>query len=122
MTATILNVLVGFAVPLGTGLLWSGDLPGRHPRFSHLVSSWLPAAIGGGGVALLTHGIAYATGAGASALAAIAYWWWKRRKRRDRAPRAYGAKSRALIAALVRKAREAAKPRPVLRPVPGGAG
>lgn len=45
--------------------------------------------------------------------------WWQRR-RRDRAPRAYGAKSRALIAALVRKTREAARPRPVLRPVPQG--
>jgi hypothetical protein len=45
---------------------------------------------------------------------------WNRRKRR-RAPRALGAKSRARIAALVRKARETARPRRVLRPVPGGA-
>ena len=58
----------------------------------------------------------------AAANAGIGAWlWWRRRKRRDRAPRAYGAKSKARIAALVRKARQAARPRPVLRPVPGGA-
>ena len=54
--------------------------------------------------------------------AGIGAWlWWRRRKRRDRAPHAYGAKSKARIAALVRKARQAARPRPVLRPVPGSA-
>lgn len=50
-----------------------------------------------------------------------AWIWWHNRRRRDRAPRMYGAKSRALVAALVRKARQAAKPGRVLRPVPGGA-
>jgi hypothetical protein len=59
-----------------------------------------------------------------AAAAVINAWsWWdcRRRKRRKRAPRAYGAKSRALIAAIVAKARAAAKPRPVLRPIPAGA-
>lgn len=52
----------------------------------------------------------------------IGVWlWWHNRRRRDRAPRAYGAKARVRIAALVAKVREAAKPRPVLRPAPGGA-
>ena len=50
----------------------------------------------------------------------IALTLWRRRKRK-RALRQLGAKSRAAIAALVRRAREAAAPRPVLRPVPGGA-
>jgi hypothetical protein len=50
-----------------------------------------------------------------------AFLWWRDRRRRKRAPRAYGAKSAALLAALVAKARAAAKPRTVLRPVPGGA-
>lgn len=56
-------------------------------------------------------------------LAAICAWqWWNgRRKDRDRAGFLIGAKSRALRDALVRRVREAAKPRPVLRPVPGGA-
>lgn len=60
--------------------------------------------------------------AGFSAFAALMFaWdWWRRRKRRKRSPKALGAKSRALIAALVRKVRENAKPRPLLRPLPGG--
>ena len=44
-----------------------------------------------------------------------------RKRRKKRAHRALGAKSRARVAALVRKARETAKPRPSLRPAPGGA-
>lgn len=53
---------------------------------------------------------------------AIGVWLWRRGRRgRRRAPRAYGAKSRALVAVLVAKARDAARPRPVLRPVPGAA-
>jgi len=43
------------------------------------------------------------------------------RRRRKRAPRSYGAKSRALIAAMVARMRESLRPRPVLRPAPGGA-
>lgn len=53
---------------------------------------------------------------------AFGAWLWRRGGRgRRRAPRAYGAKSRALVAAVVAKARDAARPRPVLRPVPGAA-
>lgn len=47
-------------------------------------------------------------------------WWSTRRKRRDRARKAAGAKSRALVAALVKRAREVSRPRPVVRPVPQG--
>lgn len=43
------------------------------------------------------------------------------RRKRKRAPALFGYKARARLAAVVRKAREATKPRPVLRPVPGGA-
>jgi hypothetical protein len=50
-----------------------------------------------------------------------AWLWWLDRRKRKRAPALAGAKSRARIAALVRKAREAGRPRKVLRPVPGGA-
>ena len=62
-----------------------------------------------------------AAAVGAAQLVLGAVLWWRSRRRRRRAPRAYGAKSRALVAALVRKAREAARPRRVLRPAPGGA-
>lgn|GEM_PF-2361773 len=53
---------------------------------------------------------------------AAKFWHDERRKRKRRsALTAIGAKSKALHDALVRRAREAAQPRPVLRPLPGGA-
>lgn len=70
---------------------------------SVLIAEWIPAAVSAAQIGI-----------------AIAIWRWRNR-RRDRAPKLAGAKSRARLAALVRAAREAAKPRPVLQPVPGGA-
>jgi hypothetical protein len=55
-----------------------------------------------------------------SGLVGAFLWWWRKRKRRNAAA-LIGHKSRALRDALVRRAREVAKPGPVLRPVPGGA-
>ena len=60
-------------------------------------------------------GVATANGA-----VAVFLWWLSRRKRK-RAPKLAGAKSKAILAALVKTMRESLKPRPVLRPVPGGA-
>jgi MFS family permease len=53
--------------------------------------------------------------------------WWRncrKRRKRKRAAAMAGAKSRALIEALVKRVRETARPRPVLKPVlrPAGAG
>lgn len=56
-----------------------------------------------------------------AALSALAWWHDRRRRGRKRALRSLGAKSAALIAELCRKARESARPRQMLRPVPGGA-
>jgi hypothetical protein len=53
----------------------------------------------------------------AAVLAALRLW---RRRKRRRAPRELGYKARARIADLVRKVRESARSRPVLRPQPGG--
>jgi hypothetical protein len=57
-------------------------------------------------------------------LAVVNAWmardYWNRRKRK-RAAALAGAKSRARIAALVARARQAARPRRALRPLPGGA-
>lgn len=50
--------------------------------------------------------------------ALVALWIWWRRKKRRSVSALLGAKSRALRDALVRRAREVAKPRPVRRPVP----
>jgi hypothetical protein len=55
----------------------------------------------------------------AASLIIAAVLWWLSRRRRKRAPKLAGAKSRALLAAVVRTMRERSKPRPVFRPVPG---
>lgn len=60
----------------------------------------------------------------AAAVAVVVIVWLLRgiwRGRGRRVLRVIGAKSWARLAAVVRKAREAARPRPVLRPAPGGA-
>lgn len=64
---------------------------------------------------------AWITAAISAALTVLILLLWLSRRRRKRAPKLIGAKARALIAAMVAKVRESAKPRPVLRPMPGGA-
>src|ERR1700734_2784937 len=59
------------------------------------------------------------TGWGVLMIAIAIRTWWRRR--RGRAPRSYGAKSRALLAAVVAKMRQSLRPRPVRRLAPGGA-
>src|SRR5260221_495187 len=61
---------------------------------------WIPVAIGAAWLAL-----------------GVLLWWHRRRKRR-RALALLGAKSRALIAAMVKRVREQRKPSRVLRPSP----
>lgn len=58
-----------------------------------------------------------------NAITAAVWWfiWSRNRRNRKRSPRSLGAKSRALIAGLVERSREALQPRPVLRPNLGGA-
>jgi hypothetical protein len=54
-------------------------------------------------------------------IAAAVVIWHRRNRRRRRTAALIGAKSRALRDAMVRRVRETAQPRPVLRPVPQGA-
>jgi len=60
-------------------------------------------------------------GVSALVIAYLLFRWWRRNRKKRRASLALGAKALALRASLVRKMRESARPRPVLRPVPGGA-
>jgi hypothetical protein len=59
----------------------------------------------------------WALGDGISA--AVAAWLFWCRRGRKRAPRAYGLKSRQRILKLVRRTQERARPKRVLRPIPG---
>ena len=120
---------------LTTGLFWAGaalNLPAcvlfviRVLRKTGTWSAATPLLAAGWAlwaVSYLVSGPFWLAVPSALFAAAVALEWWRdrRRRRRKRAPRAYGAKSRALLAALVRRAREATKPRPVLRPAPGAA-
>lgn len=60
-----------------------------------------------------------AAGQAVAVLIALALWWHSRRMGRKRAASLLGAKSKALRDSLVRRARQAGLPRPVL--IPGGA-
>ena len=100
--------------PPAFGLLW------RQVFRSRLYEGW--ACAGAGGV--LSFGLGHQpVPAAISALQLLlaVFLWWLSRRRRKRAPKAMGAKSRALLAAVVAKMRERTRPRPVLRPAPGGA-
>ena len=89
----------------------------RRPR----LGLWLYLAGAVTGAAGAVAGRAWPLAAADAVLAAAVAWaLWRYRPRRERAPRAYGAKSRARVAALARKAREAARPRPVRRLAPQG--
>ena len=120
MSDLVQDILIGFLLPPVSGYAWMLAFKALGWRASGAVSGWLSSSVSLMIISPFQHDWGMFACAAASFATALAVWWWKR-KRRDRAPKMYGAKSRALVAALVRRAREAAKPRPVLRPVPGGA-
>ena len=115
---------VVIVVSIGGLVLWFyGSLANQH--WARL---WGSASIALADVAAFAADVA--AGDGWAALLSVVFaviWgliWWseRKRKRRDPAAKTLGAKSRLLVAAIVERARESAKPKPVLRPVPGGAG
>ena len=116
----MLNFLIGALLPPATAFVLTLLAKRISIRFSFFAGWW-----GGSAGPMVANMVAgswgYADWNATSLGVGIAAWLLWRHRKRDRAPRAYGAKSRALIAALVTKVREAAKPRSVLRPAPGGA-
>jgi hypothetical protein len=91
-----------------------------RPDPSRFAESWACAAIGGIlAFAVAREPVPLAVSAGQLLVAAVL--WWLSRRRRKRSPKLAGAKSRALLAAVVAKMRQSLKPRPVFRPAPGGA-
>ena len=127
MEAVSLGVIIGIAWAVAWPPLFAGGWPRLLRR---LVGR--PSAVGFWGLWIIAavctiFSLALAGDYPASLVAAVsavfgAVMWWLNRRRRDRARKLTGAKSKALRDALVRQVRENARPRPVLRPVPGGAG
>jgi hypothetical protein len=92
-----------------------------HWLRNRFFADWLGIAAFDAAFGLMTRQWLYAACSGASFAAALVARWWWRRKDRKRAGRAFGYKGRALLAALVASLRESLRPRPVLKPQPGGA-
>jgi hypothetical protein len=113
-----LTAAVFVAVPPAYALLIR-FLPGAQ-----FLSSWTWAAsfgtLSGSAGAWHYGGWGAPAGCAVSLVVALIVRWWRRRKRRSAAA-LLGEKSRQLRAALVRRARESARPRPVLQPAPRGA-
>jgi len=117
VTNLILNIALVIVIPPGWSWL-CGRLVRRYR--ANFYQGRIGAAIGDALASAFYQQWLWVLLAAANAGVAIVLWWLSRR-RRKRAPRSYGAKSRALVAALVRKARKNARPRPVPRLGPAGA-
>jgi hypothetical protein len=117
----ILNLLTCTVAPPFFSFAWGLIFRAfRRRRGFNFYLGWVSSA-GCGTLSFLIQGPrVWAPLDGANVCLAV-FLWWLSRRRRKRAPRAYGAKSRALVAAVVARMRETLKPRPILRPVPGGA-
>ena len=120
---SLFDILWPLAWPPVYGALWSALTGVAGSPTSRRTWFYLMWASSAGVTAVIGLAAGQWLGAGIAtvSLAVALILWWLSRRRRKRAPRAYGAKSAALVADLVRRAREAARPRPVLRPAPGGA-
>ena len=119
MQPDLVQIATGFGSPPVIGYTLSRILPHARARFYFL---WSTSALGGMLGSWLPPSAPVQSASNGASLLLAAFCWWLSRRRRKRAPKAMGAKSRALIAAMVAKVRESAKPRPVLKPVPGGSG
>jgi hypothetical protein len=111
-----MTFLVGAAVVIAGGVYAS-----KHPTFAlWWIVFWVVADVVTSAACAARHNWGYAVVMAVSAVI-TALWGWNRwRNRRKRAPRSYGAKSWALVAAIVARARAAVRSRP-LDSVPGGA-
>jgi hypothetical protein len=97
---------------------WINWKSGKQPMFGYLwYGIWTVADVIVAAVALAQHNMAQTLLLAACAVINGIMWWqFRKRRKRKKAAALAGAKSRARIEALVRKVREKAKPRRVLKP------
>lgn len=115
----MLSAIGATLLPFPVAVTWRGVFRIFGWRYDFYFG-WGCSGLGGAIGSAMGHDWLSAGGSAANALVA-AFFWWLSRRRRKRAPRALGAKSRALLAAVVRTMRERSRVRPALRPVPGRA-
>lgn len=122
---TIFDLVFAVAWPPVLALIWTRiDRAQGKPPWIGVGVSWAA-----GGIGVIVGQLPFLGGHGSwqivligAAQIGVGIWLHRRRRRkRRRAAGLLGAKSRALRDAMVRKVRETAQPRRVLRPVPQGA-
>lgn len=122
MQLDIANMVLTAVWPPTVAALWL--LPRRFrglpPKPGAFCENWTWSA-GGDVIAQLINGEIPALIIAVANLVLAAICWWLSRRKRKRSAGLIGAKARALLASVVARMRETAKPRQVLRPVPGGA-
>jgi hypothetical protein len=123
VSAFLVRAAVSAALCPAASLFWCMTLSLLRRRRLGFIEGWLASAAGGAAGGLILRDWAWGAGAAVSLAIALAVWWWRRSGRRKRATAWIGAKSKAVRDALVKRQREAVpRPRPVLRPAPGGVG
>jgi membrane protein implicated in regulation of membrane protease activity len=110
------QIVTGLASPPAVGYLLWRVLPARASFYW----MWSAAAIGGAVGSTIPPSAWVQVASNGVSLIIAAIMWWLSRRRRKRAPKLAGAKTKALLAAVVRTMRERSKPRPVFRPQPQG--
>jgi hypothetical protein len=122
----VIELLVGAGMPPAVVMVWRPVnalilrwLMHRAYTWRDFLADWVWCASVQAVLFLYSGPVVIGIGAGVSAVIAASIWWWRRKP--DRAAGLIGEKSRARLAAVVRRAREAAKPRPVLQPQRQGA-
>jgi hypothetical protein len=120
MTIDIGAVFMAVAIPPFTATVWRAAYRITRMAKVSFWGDWMASAAVLSVLFMWQDEWLAAAVAGANLVVGAVFWWLSRR-RRKRAPKLAGAKSKARLAALVRRSREASKPRPVLRPVPGSA-
>lgn len=117
-TADLLNIAYGIGAPPVATLAWMPVGRLLHWKWYGFRWEWMATAVVQVVLFSAIQQWSIVIGCVISALIAAALWWWRRKGKR--AVQLLGAKSRARRDALVRRARELARPRPVLSPAPGG--
>lgn len=112
--------------PLSWAMFMCGvaRIAGASRQSARLTFAWQYAATGIGGIVaylIWWRPVPLAISVVQVIIGALLLWWWRRKDRKP-ALKSAGAKSRARLAAIVNRARDASRgSRPVLRPVQGGA-
>jgi len=115
MTDALGIIGVVLTIPVVMWINWKAD---ERPMFGYLwYGIWMVADVAVAATSLAKHDMAsFLILAACAVINGIMWWNFRKRRKKKKAAALAGAKSRARIEKLVRKVREKAQPRPVLKP------